>query len=347
MYPLRQTHASSSLLSSSSAFHEKLAAPWRKSCPPSTNYFQSSAKKSTIIKASLSLPLSNSSSTLPLTPETETAKKVQPRSAANACPLTPMDFLERAAVVYGDCPSILYNETSRTWAETHTRCLKLASSIVSLGIKKGDVVSVVAPNVPAMCELHFSVPMAGAVLNNINLRLDANAISNILQHGGSKLVFVDFQSASVVEEAVSMFPSGLSRPVLVFIDDHYENHVNGSSAVKINGSHRLDYEEMVGNGDPAFKWIRPHSEWEPITLNYTSGTTSSPKGVVSSHRGAFLVSVTSLLEWAVSKQPVYLWTLPMFHANGWGYAWGMAAVGGANVCLRRVDAPSIYQALQR
>ncbi|KAL2247138.1 probable acyl-activating enzyme 4 [Sesamum indicum] len=347
MYPLKQTHASTSLLSSSSAFHEKLATPWSKSCPPSTNYLRPSSKKSTIIKASLSLPLTNSSNTLPLTPETETAKKVQQRSAANACPLTPMDFLERAAVVYGDCPSILYNETSRTWAETHSRCVKLASSIVSLGIKKGDVVSVVAPNVPAMCELHFAVPMAGAILNNINLRLDANAISNILQHAGSKLLFVDFQSASVVEEAVSMFPSGLSRPVLVFIDDHYENHVNGSSTVKINGHHRLDYEEMVGNGDPGFKWFRPHSEWEPITLNYTSGTTSSPKGVVSCHRGAFLISVNSLLDWAVPKQPVYLWTLPMFHANGWGYVWAMAAVGGANVCLRRVDAPSIYQALER
>ncbi|KAL8550038.1 hypothetical protein ACS0TY_008751 [Phlomoides rotata] len=266
---------------------------------------------------------------------------VQPTAAANSTPLTPIQYLERAAIVYGDCPAILYNETTRTWSEFHTRCLKLASSIVNMGIKRGDVVSVVAPNVPAMCELHFAVPMSGAVLNNVNLRLDAAAISNLLQHSQAKLVFMDIQSASVVNDAVSLFPLHLNRPILVLISD--EDYGNG----EIDYDHYFEYESMVESGDPEFNWIRPESEWDPITLNYTSGTTSSPKGVLHSHRGAFMISMNSLLDWSVPKQAVYLWTLPMFHANGWSYAWGMAAVGGANVCLRRFDAPSIYEAIEK
>lgn len=212
-----------------------------------------------------------------------------------------------------------------------------------MGIKRGDVVSVVAPNVPAMCELHFAVPMAGAILNNVNLRLDAAAISNTLQHSGAKLVFMDIQSASVVNDAVSIFPPHLNRPILVLIGD--EDYGNGDD--EIDYDHYFEYENMVEIGDPGFRWIRPESEWDPITLNYTSGTTSSPKGVLHSHRGAFMISMDSLLDWSVPKQAVYLWTLPMFHANGWSYAWGMAAVGGANVCLRRFDAPSVYEAIEK
>lgn len=322
--------------SSSSLFTHKLPLPCNKHF--STNL------PSPSIKASLSYFISNNGSgaaVLPPQTKPATFEKVQPpKPAANATPLTPLNFLERAAVVYGDCPAILYNDAVQTWSEMYTRCLKLASSIVSLGVRRGDVVSVVAPNVPAMSELHFAVPMAGAVLNTVNLRLDANAISNLLQHGGSRLIFADCQSESLVHEALALFPPHLHRPILVLIGD-------GGAAAANSVDYCLDYENMVESGDADFEWVRPASEWDPISLNYTSGTTSSPKGVVMSHRAAFLISVDSLLDWSVPKQPVYLWTLPMFHANGWSYAWGMAAVGGVNVCLRRVDAPSIYAAIDK
>ncbi|KAL8132769.1 2-methylpropanoate--CoA ligase CCL4-like [Apium graveolens] len=263
--------------------------------------------------------------------------------AANSSPLTPLGFLDRAAVVYGDCPSLVYNQTTYTWSQTHLRCLQLASSISNLGLGRGDVVSVIAPNIPAMYELHFAIPMAGAVLNTINTRLDARTISVMLRHSGSKLVFVDYQSASVVSEAISMFPPNFKVPVLVLIaDQEFEESRLVSSA-----DFQLTYEVMVIKGDPEFKWVRPKSEWDPLTLNYTSGTTSAPKGVVQSHRGAFIISFDSLVEWSVPKQPVYLWTLPMFHANGWSFTWGMAALGGTNICLRKFDAHTIYSAISR
>ncbi|CAI9753280.1 unnamed protein product [Fraxinus pennsylvanica] len=253
-------------------------------------------------------------------------------SSTNSSPLTPIGFLERAATVYADCPSIVYNSATYSWSETYVRCLKLASSIVSLGIKRGQVVSVLAPNVPAMYELHFAIPMAGAVLNTINLRLDARTIAVILRHAESKLVFVDCQSESLVVEALSLFPPNSQRPLLVFISD---------DEFKSPDLYR-NYEGMVHDGDSNFNWVRPESEFDPLTLNYTSGTTSSPKGVVHSHRGAFIVSMDSLHGWSVPKEPVYLWTLPMFHANGWSYTWGMAAVGATNVCVRKFDATVIY-----
>ncbi|XP_073141230.1 2-methylpropanoate--CoA ligase CCL4-like [Henckelia pumila] len=347
MYPLKQSPANyNSWLLLSPDLQETHNPLWKKSWKPSCKKLDSRAATKCIIQTPESVPLMNNKSA-PFVHETERfpESKMKRRSrAANTTPLTPVGFLERAAVVYGDCTSVIYKEETYTWSETHARCVRLASSIVSLGIKKGDVVSVVAPNIPAMCELHFAVPMAGAILNNVNLRLDAKAISNLLQHSESKLVFVDYQSSSSVLEAVSLFPPNLKRPVLVLIneDDQDDNQINGSY-----DHFQMIYEKMVKNGDPGFKWIRPDSEWEPITLNYTSGTTSSPKGVLHSHRGAFLIAIDSLLDWSVPKQPVYLWTLPMFHANGWSYAWGMAAVGGVNVCLRRVDGPSICDALRK
>ncbi|XP_073145011.1 2-methylpropanoate--CoA ligase CCL4-like [Henckelia pumila] len=335
MYPLKQSLANyNTSLLSSPYLQETHNLLWKKSWKPSCKKLDSMTATKCIIQPSESVPLTNNKS-VPFVQENERS------SAANSTPLTPLRFLERAAVIYGDCTSVIHNEKTYTWSETHARCVRLASSIVSLGIKKGDVVSVVAPNIPAMCELHFAVPMAGAILNNVNLRLDAKAISNLLQHSESKLVFVDYQSSSSVLEAVSLFPPNLKRPVLVLINED-DNQINGSY-----DHFQMIYEQMVKNGDPGFKWIRPDSEWEPITLNYTSGTTSSPKGVLHSHRGAFLIAIDSLLDWSVPKQPVYLWTLPMFHANGWSYAWGMAAVGGVNVCLRRVDGPSICEALRK
>ncbi|XP_051139743.1 2-methylpropanoate--CoA ligase CCL4-like [Andrographis paniculata] len=251
-------------------------------------------------------------------------------------------------MVYGDSPAILYSDTCcRTWSQTNTRCLQLASSIASLGITRGDVVSVVAPNVPAMVELHFAVPMSGAVLNTVNLRLDATAISNLLRHGESRLVFVNSGSLSVVRDALALFPANFRRPPVVVIDEG--DQLNTEKSLKINGDHDqfLNYEALIELGNPNFKWIRPLSEWDPITLNYTSGTTCSSKGVVQSHRGAMLIAVDSLLHWSVPPRPTFLWTLPMFHANGWSFAWGMAAVGAANVCLRSIDAAAIYDAIQR
>ena len=260
-------------------------------------------------------------------------------SPANSSPLTPLSFLDRAATVYGDCPSVVYNSTTYTWSQTHHRCLQVASSIKSLGIGRGQVVSVVAPNIPAMYELHFAVPMAGAVLNTINTRLDARTVSVLLRHSESKLIFVDYQSRPLILESLSFFPPSSQRPLLVLITDDEDSPPSTVDFL-------CTYEDMVGRGDPEFKWIRPESEWNPMILNYTSGTTSSPKGVVHCHRGIFIVTVDSLIDWCVPKQPVYLWTLPMFHANGWSFPWGMAAVGGTNVCLRKFDASVIYEAIR-
>ncbi|XP_024023270.1 probable acyl-activating enzyme 6 isoform X1 [Morus notabilis] len=264
---------------------------------------------------------------------------------ANNPPLTPIGFLERAATVYGDCPSVIYNDTVYTWSDTYRRCLRLASSIVvSLGVKRRQVVSVVAPNVPAVYELHFAVPMAGAVLNTLNTRLDSRTISVMLRHGESKLVFVDQQSVNLVIDAISLFPNNAPVPRLVLIaDEAAPLH----SPEIINSRFYCNYEELVERGDSGFRWLRPETEWDPIILNYTSGTTSSPKGVVHCHRGIFIVTVDSLVEWGVPKQPVILWTLPMFHANGWTFPWGMAAVGGTNICLRKFDGPAIFDLIRR
>ncbi|KAK4340703.1 hypothetical protein RND71_039204 [Anisodus tanguticus] len=266
------------------------------------------------------------------------------KGPANSCPFSPMDFLERASVVYGTCTSIVYNDTSYTWSQTYTRCKKLASSITSFGIKKGDVVSVLAPNIPAMYELQFAVSMSGAILNNINFRLDLRTLSILLQHSESKLVFVDYQASSLVLGAISLFPPNIQRPKLILIEDSY----SCTSSMLKNELFHNSYENVVEKGDEFFEWVAPKSEWEPMTLNYTSGTTYAPKGVLHSHRSAFTMSVMCLIDWCLPKQAVYLWTLPIFHANGWGFCWAMAAVGGTNVCLRRShDAASIYEAIHQ
>jgi acyl-CoA synthetase (AMP-forming)/AMP-acid ligase II len=269
-------------------------------------------------------------------------EELKPRPA-NSSPLTPLGFLERAATVYGDRPSIAYDDTTYTWSQTHRRCLQVASAISSLGIKRGHVVSVLAPNVPAVYELHFAVPMAGAILNTVNARLDARMVSILLRHSESKLVFVDCLSRSLVNEALTFFPPHAQRPLLILITDDEVPLAPSSSAVHFYDT----YEGVVEKGDPEFNWVRPDSEWDPMILNYTSGTTSSPKGVVHCHRGLFIVALNSLVDWSVPNQPVYLWTLPMFHANGWCFPWGMAAVGGTNVCLRRFDAPTIYRLIEK
>ncbi|KAJ4839815.1 putative acyl-activating enzyme 6 [Turnera subulata] len=242
--------------------------------------------------------------------------QLKPRPASTS-PHTPLSFLERAATVYGDCPSIVYNNTTYTWSQTYRRCLQVASSLsTSAGIAPGQVVSVVAPNIPAMYELQFAVPMSGAILNNINTRLDARTISILLLHSESRLVFVDCLSSNVVLEALSLFPPSTPRPTLVLINEEPSSSSSGLGFF-------CTYESLVEKGDHNFRWVRPRSEWDPMVLNYTSGTTSSPKGVVHCHRGMFLVSMASLVDWCVPKQPVFLWTLPIFHANGWSFSWGI------------------------
>ncbi|KGN50898.1 probable acyl-activating enzyme 5, peroxisomal [Cucumis sativus] len=272
---------------------------------------------------------------------------LKPRPA-NSFPLTPIGFIERAAIIYGDSTSIIYNSTTYTWSETHRRCLQLASSISSFGIQRGHVVSVFAPNTPAMYELHFAVPMAGAILNTINLRLDTRTISILLRHSESKLIFVDQPSCALIFDALALFPPDMKRPLLVLItDDTAEQDSSLPSVVSIRDNFVDSYENMVKSGDSKFQWIRPLSEWDPIVLNYTSGTTSAPKGVVNCHRGVFTVALDSILEWGVPKQSVYLWTLPMFHGNGWSFPWGIAAVGGTNVCIRKFDSRLIFSLIRR
>lgn len=264
--------------------------------------------------------------------------------ASNSCPLTVLGFLERAASVFGDSPSLLHTTTVHTWSETHSRCLRIASTLssASLGINRGQVVSVIGPNVPSVYELQFAVPMSGAVLNNINPRLDAHALSVLLRHSESKLVFVDHHSSSLVLEAVSFLPKD-ERPRLVILNDG--NDMPSSSSADMDF---LDtYEGFMERGDLRFKWVRPKSEWTPMVLNYTSGTTSSPKGVVHSHRSVFMSTINSLLDWSLPNRPVYLWTLPMFHANGWSYTWATAAVGARNICVTRVDVPTIFNLIDK
>ncbi|KAG6525895.1 2-methylpropanoate--CoA ligase CCL4-like [Zingiber officinale] len=260
-------------------------------------------------------------------------------TSANSSPLTPLGFLERTATVYGDRRSVVYNRTVYTWSDTHRRCLRLASALSSLGISRGDVVSVLSPNVPAMYEMHFGVPMSGAVLNTVNLRLDARTISILLRHSESKLVFVDVASVPLLDEAFRLFPATVPCPRVVVIEDAYEELPPAPSSA-------LTYEKLIEMGDPEFRWVGPQSEWDPMVLNYTSGTTSSPKGVVHCHRGLFLVVLSSLMDWSVPLNPTYLWTLPMFHANGWSFPWGVAAAGGTNICLRRFDAAAVYAAIE-
>lgn len=188
--------------------------------------------------------------------------------------------------------------------------------------------------------MHFGVPMSGAVLNTINVRLDARTISILLQHSESKILFVDKLLLSLAEDVFRLFPADRRPPTLIPIEDPYEPSVCSASS-----RYSISYEKLIEDGDPSFRWIRPKSEWVPMILNYTSGTTSAPKGVVHCHRGLFIITLDSIVDWSMPKNPVYLWTLPMFHANGWSFPWGVAAMGGTNVCLRKFDAATIYAAI--
>ncbi|WP_175774619.1 acyl-CoA synthetase [Burkholderia anthina] len=258
------------------------------------------------------------------------------RRDANYVPLTPIDFLVRAAEVYGARLAIVHGDVRRTWGETYTRAKQLASALAQAGVARGDTVAAVLPNIPAMVEAHFGVPMAGAVLNTINTRLDISSVLFMLRHGEAKVLIVDTEYADLAHRAALEVP-GLK---IVSVADAMP-----ADPARFAGA--TDYEAFVAGGDPDYAWTPPADEWDAIALNYTSGTTGDPKGVVYHHRGAHLAAISNILEWDMPKHAVYLWTLPMFHCNGWCFPWAVAARAGVNVCLRKFDAKTVFDLIRR
>ena len=256
------------------------------------------------------------------------------RTPANHVPLTPLGFLDRSADVYPDRIAVIHGELRQTWSQTRDRCYRMASALAGRGVQRGDTVAIIAPNTPAMLEAHFGVPLAGAVLNSINCRLDAEGVAFILRHGEAKILLVDSEFAALAARAVERLET---PPLLIDIRDSM-----GPDAAPIGV---IDYESLLASGDPAFEGVWPIDEWEPIALNYTSGTTGDPKGVVPSHRGTYLMSLLQMTSWPLPRDPVYLWTLPMFHANGWCFTWAITAAAGTHVCLRKVTARAILDAI--
>ncbi|XP_058090676.1 butanoate--CoA ligase AAE1-like [Magnolia sinica] len=264
------------------------------------------------------------------------------RCSANYVPLSPISFLERAAVVYRDQTSVIYGSMKYTWKDTFERCRRLASALAQMGISRGDVVAVLAPNVPAMYELHFGVPMSGAILCTLNTRLDSTMVSVLLRHSEAKIIFVDYQLLKILHGALNLLSRKKAKlPFVVLISEDTSGPAISSSLPPIN----FEYESLLRTGHSEFEVRWPADECDPISLNYTSGTTSSPKGVVYSHRGAFLNAIATVLLNEMCSMPVYLWTVPMFHCNGWCLSWGVAAQGGTNICLRNVDPKAIFDCI--
>jgi fatty-acyl-CoA synthase len=259
------------------------------------------------------------------------------KTPANFVALTPLSFLARTAAIYPDHLSTVYDGRTFTWSETHARCRHFASYLASRGIGRGDTVAAILPNVPAMNEAHFAVPMSGAVLNALNIRLDAPSIAFQLDHGGARLILVDPEFSGLIAEALTLM-SG-PKPAVIDVDDK----------AFAGGKHigEIEYEEALSQGDPGFTALLPDDEWDAIALSYTSGTTGNPKGVVTHHRGAYLNAVSNILASNLGQHPVYLWTLPMFHCNGWCFPWTLAAAAGVNVCLRKVDPAKIFELIPK
>ena len=254
------------------------------------------------------------------------------RNPANHAPLTPLTFIEWSASVYPQRTAVIHGARRFSWSETYARARRLASALARRGIGTGDTVAAMLANTPEMYECHFGVPMVGAVLNTLNMRLDADAIAFMLGHGEAKVLITDREFAGTIAGALKKLDR---KPIVVDVDDP-EYDGPGSRLGE------TDYEGLLAGGDPAFAWQPPADEWQAIALNYTSGTTGNPKGVVYSHRGAYLNGVGNILTWGMPRHSVYLWTLPMFHCNGWCFPWTMAANAGTNVCLRRVDPALIF-----
>ena len=258
------------------------------------------------------------------------------KNPANYVPLSPLTFIERAASVYPERIATVHGDQRRTWAETYRRCRQLASALTRRGVGLGDTVAAMLPNIPPMFEAHFGVPMAGAVLNTLNVRLDADAIAFMLQHGEAKVLLTDREFSPVIKAALAQLDT---PPLVIDIDDP------AFEGGELLGE--LDYEALLAEGDPDFEPQLPADEWQAITLNYTSGTTGNPKGVVYHHRGAYLNAVSNIMVWNMANHPVYLWTLPMFHCNGWCFPWTIAATVGTSVSLRQVRADAVYDLIRR
>ncbi|MHB8353830.1 MAG: acyl-CoA synthetase [Burkholderiales bacterium] len=259
------------------------------------------------------------------------------QNQANHVSLSPLTFMERSATVFPYKPAVIHGERALSWAETYARCRRLASALVGRGVRRGDTVAAMLPNVPALFEAHFGVPMMGGVLNALNTRLDAESIAFMLRHGETRVLLTDREFAPVIGRVKAIL--GDYDLLIIDVDDV------AAPAGEALGS--IEYEAFLLEGDPAYAWQLPPDEWEAIALNYTSGTTGNPKGVVYHHRGAYLNAVANILCWGMPNHAVYLWTLPMFHCNGWCFPWTMAAVSGVNVCLRKVDPQIIFALIQK
>ncbi len=257
------------------------------------------------------------------------------KNAANYTPLSPLSLIARSAYVYPQRVAVIHGDRRLTWADVYTRCRRLASALTRHGVGTGDTVAAMLPNIPEMYEAHFGVAMAGAVLNTLNTRLDAEAIAFMLDHGEAKVLLTDREFAATIGQALGLVRK---KPLVIDVDDP------AYSGGKLLGA--MDYEQFIGGGDPEFAWFLPADEWNAISLNYTSGTTGNPKGVVYHHRGAYLNAISNIVSWGMPPHAVYLWTLPMFHCNGWCFPWTMAANAGTNVCLRRVDAKIIFDLIR-
>jgi fatty-acyl-CoA synthase len=254
------------------------------------------------------------------------------KNDANYVALSPLSFIQRAARIYPHKTALVYGALRQSWGQTYERCCRLASALTARGVGVGDTVAVMLPNVPAMFEAHFGVPMTGAVLNTLNTRLDAEAIAFMLQHGEAKVLLTDREFAPVVEKALAM--CGDKRPVVIEVED--------DTAPEGKYLGETSYEALLAEGNPQHAWGLPGDEWDAIALNYTSGTTGNPKGVVTHHRGAYLNAASNVISWQLPHHATYLWTLPMFHCNGWCFPWTMALIAGVSVCLRRVDPALIF-----
>ena len=257
------------------------------------------------------------------------------KNSANYATLSPLSFLARVADIYPEYPSVIYGTARFQWLQTKQRCTRLASALSKIGVSKDQTVAIMAPNIPAMYEAHFGIPASGAVLNSINTRLDAATIAYILKHSEARVLIADTEYSETVAKALATLDN---PPIVIDIEDE--------SVTTGNRLGTIEYEDFLNTGDTDFQWITPEDEWDAISLNYTSGTTGKPKGVVYHHRGAYMNALSNITGWEMSEHPRYLWTLPMFHCNGWCFPWSLAAIAGVSICSRSVSGSGIYAAIK-